>query len=646
MGMFAADGKLYYVTKADGNLNSIALTATGPSGLPTVVDSPAAGGNDWRARALFLVAGNQAPANKPPTAAFSQTCVDLVCHFDGSDSSDTDGTIAGYAWSFEGGGTATGQVTDHEFSDPGTYDATLTVTDDDGDTNTKTVAVTVTEADPSAPISYVGSSTKQANVAAPNVTVPAGVQVGDTLVLTTSLSNATSANAPAGWTAKGDQSSTSSLRSRVWVKTATASDVGGSVTVTMDAVHKASLALTAYRGVDTAQVAASANIDTNTASHTTPVVTVPAGSWVVSAWEEKGANSDWTTPAGVSSRAEGYAGGSGSVSQEVADSNGARTGVVDGTTATANATSARGVNWSIVLPAQTGAPGNAAPTAAFTQTCTDLTCQFTDGSTDSDGTIVGRAWSFGGDGTSTATSPSHTFTGAGTYSVSLTVTDNGGDTNTKTTSVTVTDGGQPSDISYVAGATKSANVAAPSVTVPGTVQAGDTLVLTSSLSLATSANAPAGWTVVGDQTSTSTLRSKVWVKTATAGDANASVAVTMDAVHKATLAITAYRGVNTGAVTATANTDAATATHTTPTITVPSGSWVLSVWADKSANTNWSPAGTVSSREEVYSTGSGAVSLAVADSNAARSGSVAGTTATSSVSSARGVNWSLALPAQ
>jgi hypothetical protein len=123
------------------------------------------------------------------------------------------------------------------------------------------------------------------------------------------------------------------------------------------------------------------------------------------------------------------------------------------------------------------------------------------------------------------------------------------------------------------------------------------------------------------------------------------VTVTLDGVHKSALVVSAYRGVDAAAVTATANTDAGTASHTTPTISVPAGSWVVSVWADKSANTNWTPDGSVSSRAEVYSTGGGAVSLAVADSNGPRSGSVSGTTATSSVSSTRGVNWSLALPA-
>ncbi|MDC8012426.1 PKD domain-containing protein [Tahibacter soli] len=81
---------------------------------------------------------------------------------------------------------------------------------------------------------------------------------------------------------------------------------------------------------------------------------------------------------------------------------------------------------------------NVPPTANFTFTTSDLTANFTDSSTDTDGTIASRSWNFGDGGTSTATNPSRTYAAAGTYTVTLTVTDNGGATNTKTSSVTVT----------------------------------------------------------------------------------------------------------------------------------------------------------------------------------------------------------------
>jgi PKD repeat protein len=84
-----------------------------------------------------------------------------------------------------------------------------------------------------------------------------------------------------------------------------------------------------------------------------------------------------------------------------------------------------------------GPPPNAPPVAAFTQTCTYLSCNFTDKSTDDGNSITSRSWTFGDNATSTETSPSHTYAGPGTYTVSLTVTDGGGLQNTTSHSVTV-----------------------------------------------------------------------------------------------------------------------------------------------------------------------------------------------------------------
>ena len=69
---------------------------------------------------------------------------------------------------------------------------------------------------------------------------------------------------------------------------------------------------------------------------------------------------------------------------------------------------------------------NVSPTAAFTTSCTNLACTFTDQSSDPDQTSasLGRSWNYG-DNTS-GTTASHTYATAGTYTVTLTVTDNGG----------------------------------------------------------------------------------------------------------------------------------------------------------------------------------------------------------------------------
>jgi len=86
-------------------------------------------------------------------------------------------------------------------------------------------------------------------------------------------------------------------------------------------------------------------------------------------------------------------------------------------------------------------PANVPPVANFSDSISGLTVNFTDSSTDSDGSIASRSWNFGDGSTSTATNPSHTYNAAGAYTVSLQVTDNSGATNTKTQSVTVSSGG-------------------------------------------------------------------------------------------------------------------------------------------------------------------------------------------------------------
>ena len=84
-----------------------------------------------------------------------------------------------------------------------------------------------------------------------------------------------------------------------------------------------------------------------------------------------------------------------------------------------------------------GSGGNAPPVANFSAAVSGLSVNFSDSSSDADGSIVSRSWNFGDGSTSTATSPSKTYAAAGTYTVTLTVTDDDGASNTKTASVTV-----------------------------------------------------------------------------------------------------------------------------------------------------------------------------------------------------------------
>jgi len=67
--------------------------------------------------------------NSPPTAAFTSTCDRLTCRVDAAASTDPDGTIEGYSWSFGDGSTGSGATTSHTYAAAGTFALTLTVTD-------------------------------------------------------------------------------------------------------------------------------------------------------------------------------------------------------------------------------------------------------------------------------------------------------------------------------------------------------------------------------------------------------------------------------------------------------------------------------------------------------------------------------------
>jgi len=87
------------------------------------------------------------PTNAAPTADFLYSPVNppvgAYVHFDGSGSTDSDGSVVSYAWSYGDGSTAVGVTQWHPFNSPGTYVVTLTVTDDDGATDTMTQAIQV-----------------------------------------------------------------------------------------------------------------------------------------------------------------------------------------------------------------------------------------------------------------------------------------------------------------------------------------------------------------------------------------------------------------------------------------------------------------------------------------------------------------------
>jgi PKD repeat protein len=73
----------------------------------------------------------------------------LTVHFNASASTDPDGSIASFSWSFGDGQTGTGQKPDHVYTTAGTFTVTLTVTDNEGASDSLVRANLITVSNPS-----------------------------------------------------------------------------------------------------------------------------------------------------------------------------------------------------------------------------------------------------------------------------------------------------------------------------------------------------------------------------------------------------------------------------------------------------------------------------------------------------------------
>ena len=295
-------------------------------------------------------------------------------------------------------------------------------------------------------------------------------------------------------------------------------------------------------------------------------------------------------------------------------------------------------------------PPNQPPTASFSSSCTAGACSF-DGrsSSDPDGSIVGYSWNWGdataaGSGSQT----SHSYGASGSYTVTLTVTDDDGATASASAQVSVSTGPPPTgSVSFRGAAGTNVNGTSATVVVPAAVQAGDVMVLVSTLgSQNVSVGGPAGWTLVNSAVSGSAgMQTVLWTRTATAADANTQVRVTSSGIAKAALQLSAYDDSSGITAQAVAFDGVNRPTRTTPTVPVASsGSTVVSYWADKSsATTTWALAAGPTLRNLSVGGGGGRIVAALADSAGVPAGSSGGFSATASSSTAKAVTWSIVL---
>jgi PKD repeat protein/sugar lactone lactonase YvrE len=325
-----------------------------PRGLTVLPDGDLLVADTLNSRLRLVSASATAPVNQPPVASFTSGCTGLVCTFDATASHDPDGSIASYAWDFGDGGSAGGSTSSHTYGASGQYPVTLTVTDDQGATAHVTHSVGVQAAGSPGAIAFDGAVTKAGASAQPTVKTPTTVKAGDELVLTVTLNSASpTVSSPAGttgWVRLGT-TSTPSMTTVTWTKTAGAADHGHAVHVLLSASAKFTMTMGAYSGTTSSPVFVGGADTVNHAARTTPTLNAPDGAWLLSYWADRSSTTTaWAVPAGQTTRGKACTSGSNRVCSVMTDSAGlVPQGIAGGVTATTNKPSASATTWSIAL---------------------------------------------------------------------------------------------------------------------------------------------------------------------------------------------------------------------------------------------------------------------------------------------------------
>jgi YD repeat-containing protein len=410
-----ANSQLYFMSRAgsalfgSGDLDEVAIYNRALSGT-TIADHFSA---------------NAGQGTQPPTASFTvspnpaQTGQTVT--FNGSGSSDPDGSIAKYEWDLDGNGTyetdtGTTATTTRSYPTARTVDVRLRVTDNAGARATTTRTLTVTNRAPTASFTVT----------------PNPAQVGQSVAF-----NAAASSDPDGsiakyeWDLDGNgtyetDSGTTATASRTYTS-ATAVTVGLRVTDDKGATDTTTRSLTFTNQAPTA-------------SFTATPATAPTGQAIAF---NAAASSD---PDGTIAKYEWDLDGNGTYETDT------------GTTATASRTYTAAATLTVRLRVTDNGGGTGTTTRAVTITDRAPTASFTvspnpaatrqnvtlnaAASSDPDGTIARYEWDLDGNGTyetdaGATASVTPTFTTVGNLTIGLRVTDNGGTPATTTRPLTV-----------------------------------------------------------------------------------------------------------------------------------------------------------------------------------------------------------------
>jgi PKD repeat protein len=123
-----------------------------------------------------------AVGDEGPTAAYSlrtgTPAAGAAIEFDGSSSSDPDGSVADYSWNFGDGSQGTGEHASHAYAQPGSYPVTLSITDASGQTATVSRILQVAPQKAAQTIAFTSSPPAGAVAGGPGYTPSASATSG------------------------------------------------------------------------------------------------------------------------------------------------------------------------------------------------------------------------------------------------------------------------------------------------------------------------------------------------------------------------------------------------------------------------------------------------------------------------------------